>query len=395
MVAGMIKPTPASLAVEFLPDMETSGGDGAMRAGNHPREHSRLAALRSYAILDTPREQDFDEIAALAAALCTASAAQINFIDSDRQWSKAEVGVGVQELPLAVSICAHAILEDGFVEIADLREDVRTRDNPACKGPPYVRFYAGVQLRSADGYPVGTLCVLDVRPRVLDTVQRQALRVLGAQVVVQLDLRAAVSNAVMLNREIDHRVKNSLQAVSAYVRLQRSASANLETVSALRGVEQQVGTVAALHELLACGGGEAQVDLARYLGEVSNLLNTVVAKTIQVTCRFDAVHSNAKVASLVGTIINELVANAAKHSFDQAGGTILIIGTSAEGGMYRLTIQDNGTRAIEPQTPTKRDGLGRSIIDHTIRQLHGSIVRTMTPVGYSSVVEFDPDSLLR
>ncbi len=360
-----------------------------MKAGTHPREHARLAALQSYAILDTPRETDFDDIVALAAALCAVPAAQINFIDSDRQWSKAEVGVGVQELPLAGSICAHAILEDGFVEIADLREDDRTRDNAACQGPPHVRFYAGIQLRSAAGYPIGTLCVLDMRPRVLDAVQRQALRVLAAQVVAQLDLRTALSNEKTLNREIDHRVKNSLQAVSAYVSLERSASASLETASALRGVQQQIGTVAALHELLAHGARGAQIALGSYLGEICTLLNTIVAKAIEVTGCFDEVHCNVKVASLVGTILNELVANAAKHSFDEAGGRINIVGQLMHDGLYCLTVQDDGAKPVEPAMPTKREGLGRTIIDQTVRQLQGSIVRRMTPVGYSSVVNFD------
>lgn len=359
-----------------------------MKAGLHVRERSRLAALQSYAILDTPREQDFDEIVALAATLCATPAAQINFIDSSRQWSKAEIGVGVQELPLAVSICAHAILEDGYVEIADLREDDRTRDNPVCLGPPHVRFYAGVQLRSADGYPVGTLCVLDMQPRVLNPVQRQTLRVLASQVVAQLNLRAALSNEVTLRREIDHRVKNSLQTVSAYVHLERAVSANIETVSALRGVEQQIRTIAALHELLAHGGEERGIDLGRYLDQITELLKGIVPKVIHVTGQFEDVWSKAKVASLVGTIINELVANAVKHSFDEAGGSIVMIGKLAEDGMYRLIVLDNGANTISPRVLTKRDGLGRSIIDATVRYLHGSIISARTSTGYKTTVQF-------
>ena len=358
-----------------------------MRARTHPREHSRLAALQNYAILDTPSERDFDDIVALAAALCATPVAQINFIDSDRQRSKAEVGVGVQELPLEVSICAHAILEEGFVEIADLREDGRTRDNPVCLGPPHVRFYAGIQLRSADGHPIGTLCVLDMQPRVLDSVQRQALHVLASQIVAQLDLRAALSNEVTLRREIDHRVKNSLQTVSAYVRLERTASANMETVSALRGVEQQIGTIAALHELLAYNGGNEQIDLGHCLDKMTELLKDIVPKTIHVRGSFEDVWSSAKVASLVGTIINELVANAVKHSFKDTSGSIVIIGDATEDGMYRLTVQDDGEKVIEPAVPTKRDGLGRLIIDATVRQLQGTILRSATPIGYQTVVK--------
>ncbi|MFM9978649.1 MAG: GAF domain-containing protein, partial [Sphingomonadaceae bacterium] len=184
-----------------------------MEAAKHAQENERLAALRRYDILDTPREADFDAIVNLASRICEAPISVINLIDAERQWFKAEVGLGVRETPLETSICAHAILEQDYVEIPDTLHDARMRDNALCLGDPGLRFYAGALLRSPEGLPIGTLCVLDHKPRQLDELQRLTLVTLAAQVVTQLNLRAALARKAVLRKEIDHRVKNSLQSV--------------------------------------------------------------------------------------------------------------------------------------------------------------------------------------
>ena len=360
-----------------------------MRAAPHPQERARLTALGRYAVLDTPREADFDAIAELAAALCETPAAQINFIAADRQWSKAEVGVGVQTIPLEVSICAHTLLEPGLVEIPDLREDPRTADNPAVTGPPQVRFYAGIQLRGTAGEPIGTLCVLDMQPRALSELQRRSLTVLASQVMAQLDLRAALANEAVLRSEIDHRVKNSLQSIGAYVSLQRSASGSAEAAEVLRGVQQQIDTVAQLHEHVSSVSGEAVVDIASYLSHVAQLLDAIVPDPVAVTGRFGPAPIAPKAGVIVGTVLNELVANAVKHSLFAHGGTIAIIGERAGEHSYRITVQDSGTSSAPPSPGTsKRTGLGLAIIAASVRQLGGSITSAMTAEGYRTVLEF-------
>ena len=123
-----------------------------MKAATHPQQAERLAALYRYDILDTEREADFDDIVELAAELCGAKISVINLIDSDRQWFKAETGLGVRETPLETSICSHVILESDFVEIPDTQADTRTSDNPLCRDEPGLRFYAGALLKSRDGF---------------------------------------------------------------------------------------------------------------------------------------------------------------------------------------------------------------------------------------------------
>ncbi|MGV3613954.1 MAG: PAS domain-containing protein [Fimbriimonas sp.] len=160
-----------------------------MRASLHRNESERLAALRAYGVLDTPRERDFDEIVALVAQICGTPIAVVNLVDEERQWFKAEIGLGVRETPLDTSLCAHAILERDLVEIPDTLLDPRFQTNPLVTGTPHLRFYAGALLESPDGLPIGTLCVLDHAPRQLTDLQRQALRVFARQVMTQLEVR--------------------------------------------------------------------------------------------------------------------------------------------------------------------------------------------------------------
>jgi PAS domain S-box-containing protein len=152
-------------------------------------EDRRLAALALYDVLDTPREAAFDEVAALAAKLCDAPIAVVNIIGERRQFFKAEVGLGVRETPFESSFCAKAILEQDFLLVPDATQDSRFECNPLVVSEPHLRFYAGALLKTEEGLPLGTLCVLDYRPRQLTELQQEALRVLARQVMAQLDMR--------------------------------------------------------------------------------------------------------------------------------------------------------------------------------------------------------------
>ena len=202
-------------------------------------EEARLAQLHALGLLDTPREADFDEIARLAAAICEAPMAAVSLIDRDRQWFKAAEGLEVRETPRSISVCAHAMLGDAILEIEDTTQDPITRDNPIVRdGQVDMKFYAGAPLVTGDGLRLGALCVLDRVPRRLSPLQRQALTTLAAQVVAQIALRRALRDSHdtakrlraalalhdVLAQEMDHRVRNSLQQVSAFLRLQAAES---------------------------------------------------------------------------------------------------------------------------------------------------------------------------
>ncbi|AUC94231.1 hypothetical protein CWS35_07975 [Bradyrhizobium sp. SK17] len=134
-------------------------------AGREWDERDRLSALERYGILDTPREPDFDDIVRLAADTFGAPIAVVNLIANGRQWFKAEVGIGTRELPLDVSICVHAILQGDTMVVPDTLLDDRFVRNPLVTAAGGLRFYAGALLKTEEGLPLGTVCVLDRQPR--------------------------------------------------------------------------------------------------------------------------------------------------------------------------------------------------------------------------------------
>jgi signal transduction histidine kinase len=186
-----------------------------------PDEAERLAALRSYRILDTPPEPDFDDLVALASEICEVPIALVTLMDQDRQWFKATTGTEVRELPRAISFCGHAILQEGVFVVEDALEDPRFADNPLVLAPPNVRFYAGAPLESASGHRLGTLCVIDRVARRLTGLQGRALSTLSRQVVAQIELRARIVELARIQRQkeeltslVVHDLKSPLASVT-------------------------------------------------------------------------------------------------------------------------------------------------------------------------------------
>ncbi|NBJ12250.1 bifunctional diguanylate cyclase/phosphodiesterase [Microvirga arsenatis] len=165
------------------------------------RDADRLAALRSFGILDTEPEAAFDDVVKLAAEICGAPVAAVNFIDRHRQWLKAAVGVDVRETPLDMSICIHAIRQPGLFIVPDAAEDPRFRGNPAVLAEPGVRFYAGAVLSTEEGLPLGTVCVVDYVPRPQGLTDGQAEALYALARVVMRELRIRRDNRILVWRE--------------------------------------------------------------------------------------------------------------------------------------------------------------------------------------------------
>jgi len=192
-------------------------------------EAARLAALRSYRILDTDPEKAFDDLALLASQICGTPIASITLIDENRQWFKARVGHSMSETTRGVAFCAHTIEQPGLFIVPDARHDERFRDNPMVRGEPHVRFYAGAPLVTPEGHAIGSLCVIDSVPRTLTDDQRQALGALKRQAEAQLELRR---NLLELERALSARDEAEAKQEKLIAEL-RSSLDNVNKLAAL------------------------------------------------------------------------------------------------------------------------------------------------------------------
>jgi GAF domain-containing protein len=173
-------------------------------------EAKRLKVLWEYEVLDTVPEEVFDDLTELAARICEAPIALISLVDENRQWFKAKIGITLGETSRDISFCAHAIKQADLFIVPDATRDKRFADNPLVTSEPKIRFYAGAPLITADGYALGTLCVIDKVPRDLLPDQRQALRILARHVVSQLELRTR-TRALSIAQKEGRRIRSEVE----------------------------------------------------------------------------------------------------------------------------------------------------------------------------------------
>ena len=182
-------------------------------------EVSRLAALRSLSIVDSPAESLYDDVVKLASAICGMPIAFISFIEEDRQWGKAVLGLDSIDASREASFCARTIMHEVLV-VPDTHRHPEFADNPFVVDDPGLRFYAGATIHSDDGHALGTVCVADRRPHTLEADKVDALRVLARQAAALLQLRKQSSELASANRVL-HRmaIEDSLTGLANRVLL--------------------------------------------------------------------------------------------------------------------------------------------------------------------------------
>lgn len=199
-------------------------------------ESERLSALHQYRVLDTPAEENFDELTHLAAQMCDTPMASITLVDSERVFVKSRVGFEISESPRETAFANQTIQQPEITVVPDAREDERFRDNPFVTGDPKIRFYAGAPLITSEGHAIGALAVYDIKPRKVTKEQKEVLRVLARQVLNQLELTRKLNEQKQLLEE----------RAQTEVALQ---SANNELKTTLQELEQRGQETSTLKEM--------------------------------------------------------------------------------------------------------------------------------------------------
>ena len=342
-------------------------------------EAQRIAAVRRYDILDTPPDGAFDRITAIAARRFDVPISIISIVDHDRIWFKSHHGLEVQEIGRAPGLCASAILSEIPHILSDALTDPRSLANPLVAGDFGLRFYAGVPLRTHDGFNLGTLCVIDREPRPVDQKQIDDLRDLASVVMDQMELRLSAREALnqsqLLAKEIDHRVTNSLQFISGMLAMQ-GRSSNPETETHLKMAANRVAAVAQVHRNFYTNEA-ADVSCITFLRRLCEDLSGILG------CPIEVQGDEGKVPTTriqpIGLMVNELVTNAAKHG---AGRIHVHYGIRA--GHHELTVCDEGEGLPHGFDPDQAAGLGMKVLNTLVKQLGGEMTAQTNPAGRGS-----------
>ena len=343
-------------------------------------EQHRMAAVRRYDILDTPPDGAFDRITALAARRFDVPIAIISIVDEDRIWFKSHHGLSVAEIGRDPGLCASAILSDDPHILTDASIDPRSLANPLVAGDFGLRFYAGVPLTTSDGHNLGTLCVIDKQARPVDDDQIEDLKDLASVVMDQLELqlsaRTAISRAELMAKEIDHRVMNSLQFVSALLNMQARSPDMGESATHLKLAANRVSAVAQVHRHFYAGETDSTSCIA-FLKRMGEELEMILGKPIRVQGTEGDVPN--KWVQQIGLIVNELVTNAAKH-----GEGRIDVNYDVENMRHSLTVCDEGRNLPKDFDPTaSKESLGMRVVSSLAGQLGGEFTASHRADGSS------------
>lgn len=384
-------------------------------------ELARLENLRRYNILDSDREQEYDDLTFIASQICGAPVSMISLIDKDRQWYKSTLGVDpdLRETGRDIAFCAHSILDPEHPTVVkDMRSDDRFADNPFVVGDPRAVFYAGVPLLTREGYALGTICVLDLQPRELTEDQLDALRRLSRQVVKLLELRQALQQTEAKHNQLEwshnnlkefcqlvaHDLKAPLRSIQQYTELLREDHQDclnedglkmLGTLGALSADAREM-VQGVLRYSVALNGLDdniGRVDLHAVIDTLSKRLQPSAGSRIE----FVGEVSHLQTSELaIEHILQNLIGNALK--FSDKTDTLVRVSCTKAGSKYEIGVVDNGPGIAEEElrkvfsmfyttAPAKGGeghGVGLTIVKRMAEMLGGTVSLSST-VGTGSV----------
>lgn len=361
-------------------------------------EAARLDVLATYRILDTPAEKAFDGLTALTAHILQVPIVLVSIVGAGRQWFKSAHGLRATETAREISFCGHVVALDEALEVRDARTDERFSDNPLVTGEPRVVFYAGVPLRSRDGFVLGTLCAIDHRPRELTEEQRTLFGVLASQVSAQLELRrrnleleehgrtqtalrtqleGSLREKDVLLQEVHHRVKNNLQLVSSLINLQLAIVPDANARNALEECQGRIHTVAIVHEAIYSARDYARVPIANYVRSLaSSIFYALNAATRDIDLDLDIGELQLPVDKAIpcGLILNELISNAVKHAFPPGRcGNVRVQVSLTRDAKMEVVVADDGVGLPEGFSPDACTSVGMQVVCALVEQIDGQL----------------------
>tara|TARA_R110000744_G_scaffold57623_1_gene120873 strand:- start:365 stop:1519 length:1155 start_codon:yes stop_codon:yes gene_type:complete len=319
--------------------------------------------LRSYSILDTLPESDYDNITKIAAEICGTPISLISLIDDKRQWFKSHHGLDATETPKEYAFCGHAINtpNDVFI-VQDARKDERFHDNPLVTGDPHVIFYAGVPLVSEAGLPLGTLCVIDHKPNLLSQSQISSLSALSNQVINLLELRKSKQQLERTIMELEekneglerfavvaaHDLKTPLINISSLAQLFQNQYKDILDSEGLEMLEMIIGSSGNLIGLIdgllqysksesLLREGKSDIELQMLRTDLEGLFN--YDHQLKLVLKSDLTKIKAHKTALHQILIN-LITNAIKYHDKE---TVEIeLGVSESDTHFLFYVKDNG-----------------------------------------------------
>ena len=328
----------------------------------HPQESNRISALLEMEILDTEDELAFDELTKIASFICGTNIALISLVDNDRQWFKSRVGLEATETPRELAFCSHAILQEEIFEIPNAKKDERFHDNPLVTGDPNIRFYAGAPLVTDNNMPLGTLCVIDPSPMMLNDEQRAALKVLANQVVGQMKLRLQHRRLQRSSKQRDqifatiaHDLRGPFNGILGYSKLLQKKHADLtpEKLNRMANAIHESGMTVfqLLDQLLDWSKKQMgascchlhNLPLQQIVQENLVLLQELIcAKNLSFTAEMPnnlMVHADE---TLTGSVIRNLVANAIKYTPEGGNITLYAHESEEDPEFVKISVSDSG-----------------------------------------------------
>lgn len=328
------------------------------------QESSRIKRLKEYNILDTLPEEDFDNITRIASAICQTPIALISLVDTDRQWFKSAIGLKERETPLEASFCARAIQDPSNVlTVTDATLDERFCKTPLVTGSLGIRFYTGVPLVDAEGHALGTLCIIDNKPRQpLSNDQQTTLQALAAQVMRLLELRLrnkeiqSVSDKLLQKTEelhqfaltLSHDIKSPLAGIQQLAELIKEKMPEdvdprvRESIEMIRNtgikLQDMIGSVLDYYQLGEdTNTSPESIDLNSFLMEVAQLSLGSLQARFEIHAASCDVHFKKPVLQIV---LMNLLENAYRHNRNE--DLLIQLKASANAGFVQIAVVDNG-----------------------------------------------------